>query len=189
MAWNLDYAHSYVDFTVRHMMVSKVRGHFDKWSAVIDLDENHPENTLVDVQIEAASINTKLADRDAHLRSPDFLDAEAHPHLLFRSKRVALVDENEAKLVGDLTIRGVTREVTLDVAFQGRARSPFGPFETAGFNATGKINRKEWGLTWNAAIETGGVVVGDEIALNIEIELTRQLETPVIETALEASLV
>jgi polyisoprenoid-binding protein YceI len=170
------------------MMVSKVRGHFDKWNAVIDLDENKPENTIVDVQIDAASISTKLADRDAHLRSPDFLDADSHPHLLFRSKQVVVVEQDEAKLVGDLTIRGITREVALDVVFQGRARSPFGPFETAGFNAAGKINRKEWGLTWNAAIETGGVLVGDEIALNIEVELTRQLEAPVIETELEASL-
>jgi polyisoprenoid-binding protein YceI len=170
------------------MMVSKVRGHFDKWNAVIDLDENKPENTIVDVQIDAASINTKLADRDAHLRSPDFLDAENHPHVLFRSKRVVRAGAEEAKLVGDLTIRGITHEVALDVVFQGRARSPFGPFETAGFNATGKINRKEWGLTWNAAIETGGVLVGDEIALNIEVEMTRQLEAPVLETALEASL-
>src|SRR5690606_16260579 len=133
MTWQLDTAHTEIQFRVRHMMVSWVRGSFDKFSANLNLDENNPENSTVEVTIDAASINTRQADRDAHLRSPDFLDAEQHPNLIFRSKRVERTGENTAKLIGDLTIRGVTREITLDVTYEGQAPSPLGPFITAGF--------------------------------------------------------
>jgi polyisoprenoid-binding protein YceI len=173
MSWQFDYAHSEIQFKVRHMMVSWVRGQFENFTGAIHLDEDNPERSSVEVQIEAASINTRQADRDAHLRSPDFLDAVEYPTLIFRSKQVQRTGEETAKVVGDLTIRGVTREVVLDVEYAGQQKSPFGPYYSAGFSATTKINRKEWGLTWNAAIETGGVVVGDEIHISIEVELNK----------------
>lgn len=181
MAWQIDTAHSEVQFKVRHMMVSWVRGQFERFSGSVNLDTENPENTTVAIDIEAASIATRQADRDAHLRSPDFLDADKYPVLSFRSTRVERTGQNTAKLIGDLTIRGVTHEVTLDVAYSGQHKSPFGPFVSAGFSAETKINRKDWGLMWNAAIETGGVVVGDEIQISIEMELMQPIEEPVAE--------
>ncbi len=183
MTWQLDTAHTEIQFRVRHMMVSWVRGSFEKFSANLNLDENNPENSSVEVTIDAASINTRQADRDAHLRSPDFLDAEKYPHLIFRSKRVERTGENTAKLIGDLTIRDVTREVSLDVTYEGQAPSPLGPFVTAGFSLEGKFNRKDWGLNWNAAIETGGVVVGDEVHVSVEAEVMRPVEQASAQTA------
>lgn len=177
MSWQIDYAHSQIQFSVRHLMVSKVRGQFEKFTATIDLDENNPAHSNVEVQIEAASINTQVSDRDAHLRSPDFLDVEKYPYLTFKSKRVDVIDKAHARLTGDLTIRDITREITLDVEYNGQVKSPFGPFVSAGFSAQTKINRQDWGLTWNAALETGGVLVGDEITITIELELMKQLET------------
>ena len=153
-----------------------MRGHFDKWTGTIDINEQKPEATKVEVKIEAASINTRQPDRDAHLRSPDFLNAEDYPYITFRSKQVKQTDKNHAQLIGDLTIRGVTREVTLEVTYQGQARSPFGPFMSAGFSAETKLNRKNWNLNWNAALETGGVLVGDEISVSVELELTSSIE-------------
>ncbi len=177
MSWQLDNAHTEIQFKVRHMMVSWVRGSFEKFSGTVNLDEANPENATVEVKIDASSITTRQADRDGHLRSPDFLDAENHPYVVFKSKRVQRTGSNTAKLVGDLTIREVTREVTLDVTYEGQAPSPFGPFVTAGFSAETKINRKDWGLGWNAAIETGGVLVGDDIHISVEAELTKSVET------------
>jgi len=176
MAWQIDSAHSSVHFTVRHMMIANVRGEFQRFEGTIDLDEQNPANTTVDVQIDAASINTREAKRDAHLRSADFLNAEEHPTIAFKSKRVEVLDGSAAKLVGDLTIRDITREVVLDVEYVGQAKSPWGTI-SAGFNASTKINRKDWGLNWNQALETGGVLVGDQIKINIELELVKQPET------------
>jgi polyisoprenoid-binding protein YceI len=153
-------------------MVTNVRGEFDKFSGTIEFDEKNLANSRVDVQIEAASINTKAADRDNHLRSADFLDAANHPYLRFKSKRVIPTGSTHGRLVGDLTIRGVSREVTLDVEYVGSAKTPYGT-TNAGFNARTKINRKDWGLAWNAALESGGVLVGDEINVNIELELVK----------------
>ena len=176
MSWQIDLAHSEVQFKVRHMMVSWVRGQFEKFSGAINLDEQNPENTTVEFAIEAASINTRQADRDGHLRSPDFLDAGTYPHITFKSKRVQRTGTNSAKLVGDLTIRGTTKEVTLDVEHSGVRRSPFGPFLAAGFSAETVISRKEWGLTWNSLVEGGGVLVGDDIHVSVEVELNRAAE-------------
>jgi polyisoprenoid-binding protein YceI len=178
MSWQVDYAHSEIQFKVRHMMVSWVRGQFEKFTITTDLAESRPEQANVLVEIDAASINTRQADRDAHLRSPDFLMAEQYPAITFRSKRVQRTGDNTAKLTGDLTIRGVTREVTLDVIYEGQHKSPFGPFVSAGFNVEGKLNRKDWGLTWNAPIETGGVIVGDEVHISVELEMTKKIEEP-----------
>lgn len=173
MNWQIDSAHSHISFRVRHMMISRVRGEFTEFDGTIDFDENNPEQTDVEVTIEAASIDTQEEDRDEHLRSEDFLYVEKYPTIDFRSKRVELIDEEHAKLIGDLTIRGETNEVELDVTCQGMAQSPWGTM-SAGFAATTTLSRKNWGLTWNQALETGGFLVGDELTVDIEIELVNE---------------
>ncbi len=175
-SWNIDQAHTHLQFSARHMMISKVRGEFEKFSGVVNFDEENPENTTVDVQIDVSSINTREEQRDTHLRSADFFDAENYPVMNFKSKRVELIDDTHAKLVGDLTIKDVTREVVLDVEFVGKVVNPWGK-EAAGFNATTTINRKDWGLNWNVALETGGWLVGEKIRIDIELELIKQTET------------
>ncbi len=179
MTWTIDTAHSEINFTVRHMMISNVRGQFERFTGTVDFVEENPAQSSVDVQIEAASINTREEKRDAHLRSNDFLAADQYPYLTFKSKRVEVVDETRGKIYGDLTIRGVTKPVVLDVEYSGMAKSPWGTM-SAGFSATTKISRKEWGLEWNAALETGGVLVGDEIKINIELEIVQQPEAEAV---------
>lgn len=173
MKWQIDPAHSLVEFKVRHMMISNVRGRFEDFTGTVDFDPENPERTGVDITIDAASINTFEEDRDTHLRSADFLNAEEYPDLTFRSKRVEVIDEHHAKLYGDLTIRGETHEVPLDVEYTGIAKSPWGTY-SAGFTAQTTINRKDWGLEWNQVLETGGVLVGDDIHINIELEIIQQ---------------
>ena len=173
MSWMIDSAHTEANFTVRHMMISNVRGQFQKVNGVVEFDEASPANTKVDVQIETASINTKEEKRDAHLKSPDFFDAEKYPYLTFKSKRVEVKDASHARLIGDLTIRDVTKEVSLDVEYNGSARSPWGT-TNAGFSAKTTIKRKEWNLNWNVALETGGWLVGDDIHIAIELEIVQQ---------------
>lgn len=175
MSWQIDQAHSHIQFAVRHMMISTVRGEFEKFNGTIDFDPENPEQSQVSVRIDAASINTRQPDRDNHLRSADFLNVEEYPVLLFESKRIERLGDNRGRVVGDLTIRDVTREVVLDVEYAGMARSPWGT-TSAGFSATTTLDRKEWGLTWNQALETGGVLVGDKIKVDIEIELVKQEE-------------
>ncbi|NJC68790.1 YceI family protein [Planosporangium thailandense] len=168
----LDPTHTRVGFVARHLMVSKVRGNFTEVSGEITVAED-PLASTVTVRIPAASIETRVGDRDNHLRSPDFLDVETYPELTFRSTRLVDLDGSEFKLVGDLTIRGVTREVTLDVEFEGLATSPWGQ-EVIGFNASTEIDREEFGMTWNQALEAGGVLVGKKIKIEIEAEAIRQ---------------
>lgn len=175
MSWQIDQAHSHIQFAVRHMMISTVRGEFEKFNGTIDFDPENPEQSQVSVRIDAASINTRQPDRDNHLRSADFFNVEEYPVLLFESKRIERLGDNRGRVVGDLTIRDVTREVVLDVEYAGMARSPWGT-TSAGFSATTTLDRKEWGLTWNQALETGGVLVGDKIKVDIEIELVKQEE-------------
>ncbi|GAA3280009.1 MULTISPECIES: YceI family protein [Dactylosporangium] len=170
--FEIDPAHTRVGFVARHMMVSKVRGGFTSASGSIVIAED-PLQSHVDVNIDAASIDTGVADRDGHLRSPDFLNVEQWPHLTFKSTRVLSVSGNEFKVVGDLTIRDVTREVELDVEFEGHAKSPWGQ-EVIGFSATTEIDREEFGITWNQALETGGVVVGKKVKIEIGAEAVRQ---------------
>jgi polyisoprenoid-binding protein YceI len=176
MSWQIDPAHSEINFTVRHMMISNVRGGFEKFSGTVDFDEQTPANSKVDVQIDAASINTREEKRDAHLRSPDFLDVERYPTLTFKSTRVEPQDKNHARLFGDLTIKGLSHPVVLDVEYSGMSKSPWGT-TSAGFTATTRISRKKWGLEWNVALETGGWLVGDEIKIDLELELVKQPET------------
>lgn len=176
MAWQIHHPHTRANFTARHMMIANVHGQFDKVTGTVDFNETAPELSTVDVQIDAASIDTHDADRDGHLKSPDFLDIANHPTITFKSKRAQKTSENTGKLVGDLTIRGVTKEVTLDVEYNGQAKDPWGPMR-AGFTAATKINRKDWGLNWNVALETGGWLVSDDVKINLEIEIVKQPET------------
>lgn len=175
MSWKIDPAHSNAVFTVRHMMISNVHGQFETVTGVVEFDEAVPGRSRVDVQIAAASINTRDERRDAHLRSPDFLDVEKHPYLTFKSTKVEALDNATGRITGDLTIRGVTRPVVLDVEYNGQAKNPYG-LTSAGFTAHTKINRKDWNLTWNVALETGGVLVGDTINIAIELEIIKQTE-------------
>jgi polyisoprenoid-binding protein YceI len=175
MSWTIDTAHSEVNFTARHMMISNVRGRFEKFSGTVDFDEANPANTKVRVEIDAASIYTREPQRDGHLRSADFFNVEQYPVITFQSKRVELLDERRARLIGDLTIRDVTREIALDVEYSGMSQSPWGT-TNAGFTASTQINRKDWGLTWNVALETGGWLVSDEIKIDLDLEIIRQAE-------------
>jgi polyisoprenoid-binding protein YceI len=168
----LDAAHTTVGFVARHLMVSKVRGAFTGVSGTLVIAEE-PLASTVTVDIEAASIDTGVADRDGHLRSPDFLDVERFPKLTFRSTRVETFGGGEFTLVGDLTVRDVTREVRLAVEYEGVARSPWGQ-EVIGFTATTEIDREEFGITWNQALETGGVLVGKKVKIEISAEAVRQ---------------
>ncbi|MCA9899273.1 MAG: polyisoprenoid-binding protein [Ardenticatenaceae bacterium] len=175
MAWQIDSSHSHVNFTARHMMISKVRGAFENFSGTVNFDEANPTNTTVNIEVDLSSINTRDAQRDGHLQSPDFFDVATHPTMTFVSTRVEQVDENNGRLYGQLTIKDITKEVVLDVEYAGVAKSPWGT-ESAGFSANGSINRKDWGLTWNQTLETGGVLVGDKINLEIELELVKQAQ-------------
>ncbi|MDG4806979.1 YceI family protein [Micromonospora sp. WMMD1120] len=168
----LDAAHKRVGFVARHMMVSKVRGEFNEATATITVAEDPLQSSVV-ATIQAASIDTTQADRDAHLRSPEFLDAEKFPTLEFRSTGVKSHSGSEFVLTGDLTIRDVTRPVELEVEFEGVGRSPFGQ-DIFGFSASTEIDREEFGLTWNVALETGGVLVSRKIKIEIEGEALRQ---------------
>ena len=171
--WQVDGAHSAVNLTVRHMVISKVRGRFTEWNAKLALDTVDLARSSVEVEIDAASIDTGVADRDAHLRSPDFLDAQKYPTLRYRSRRVEAVSKERLRVVGDLTIRDVTREVVLDVVYGGQGKDPWGS-QRVGFTATASLNRKEFGLTWNQALETGGVLVADRVDIEIELQAVLQ---------------
>ena len=171
--WQVDGAHSAVNLAVRHMVISKVRGHFSKWSAKLQLDTADLPRSTVEVDIEAASIDTGVADRDTHLRSPDFLDAVKHPTLRYRSRRVEATSKDRLRVVGDLTIRDVTREAVLDVEYGGQGKDPWGNTRV-GFTATASLNRKDFGLTWNQALETGGVLVADRVDIEIELQAIKQ---------------
>lgn len=170
--WNIDTAHSSAQFTVRHMMFAKVRGVFTRWEGSIEFDPEKGELQKASARIEAASIDTREAKRDEHLRSPDFFDVEKYPALTFESTKVEKVGEQAYRVTGNLTIRDVTREVVLDAEFLGAGKNPWGQ-EVAGFQAKTRISRKDYGLTWNQALETGGVLVGDDIDITLDVEASR----------------
>jgi polyisoprenoid-binding protein YceI len=174
--WQLDPAHSSVEFSVKHMMMTTVRGRFKDVKATLTADEEHPEGCCVEVEINVASIDTGSPDRDAHLRSPDFFDAEKYPTITFRSDRAEgnfAREGDHFRVIGDLTIRDTTMQVTLDCTFEGRGKDPWGK-ERAGFSATGEIDRREWGLKWNQVIETGGVLVANKVRIEAEVQFVRQ---------------
>ncbi len=172
--WELDPAHTGIHFKVRHLMVSYVRGDFGKFSGTIHYDEKDIGKSSANVTIEAASINTRVAKRDEHLRSADFLDAAKFPTLTFVSKRVEKAGEGTLKVTGDLTIRGVTRETVLTVEGPSPAIKDLQGNSRVGGYATATINRKDFGLIWNKAIEAGGVAVGDEVEISIDLEIVKK---------------
>lgn len=166
--WNADTTHSAINFSVRHMVFAKVRGRFAKWSGTLDLDPADITKASVSVEIEAASVDTGVADRDNHLRSADFFNAVEFPRLTFVSKKVEKAGSKYA-VHGDLTIRGTTKPVVLDVSYDGTAKDPWGNQRVA-FTASTSVNRFDYGLTWNQALETGGLLVGDKIDIEIELQ-------------------
>lgn len=167
--WVIDPAHSSIEAIARHMMVSKVRGHFGSFSGTVEVADEPTEST-VRVSIDAKTIDTNEEQRDQHLRSEDFLHADEYPQLEFGSREVEHVDGNRYRMVGDLTIRGETNEVELDVDYFGTDTDPFGS-ERALFQATTTLNREDWGITWNKALETGGLFVGKELEVQLDIQL------------------
>ena len=173
--WQIDPNHSAVEFAVKHMMFTTVRGRFKDVKGTIEVDEQNPDRSVVNVEIAAASIDTGSPDRDTHLRSADFLDVENHPTLTFRSKRVegAMQKEGDSfRVIGDLTIRGTTMEVTLDAVYEGTGKDPWGGTR-AGSRATAKLDRRDWGLKWNQALETGGILVANEVRIEVEVQAVK----------------
>jgi polyisoprenoid-binding protein YceI len=174
VTWQIDPAHAFVEFKVRHLMVSSVKGTFTKVEGTVEVDDADLAKAALKVTIDTASIDTNIAKRDEHLRSADFFDVAKFPTMTFVSKKVIPASGGGGKVVGDLTIRGVTREVTLDVAeFSPAIKDPWGN-QRRGATASALINRKDFGLTWNAALEAGGVAVGDEVKISLDVELIKK---------------
>jgi polyisoprenoid-binding protein YceI len=171
--WTVDATHSGIDFTVRHMMFAKVRGSFNAFEAQVEADPEDLTTANIRVAIDAASVDTNNDDRDGHLKSADFFDVENHAQIVFQSTSIKKLDENEYAVTGDVTLRGVTKSETFTVNFEGSGKDPWGNVKV-GFSGSGAIKRSDYGLTWNAALETGGVLVGDEIKLNIEVQALQQ---------------
>src|SRR5579863_343851 len=176
--WEIDSSHSSVHFSVRHLVIAKVRGTFARWSGSVQVPDGDFSQATVSVTIDASSINTGVDQRDAHLKSPDFFDVAQYPELKFAGRRVEPRSEAEIDVLGDLTIKGTTREVVLRVEQHGQAKDPWGNVRTA-FTAKTSIDRKDFGLTWNQALETGGVMVGDRVDIEAEIEAVQQVEAQV----------
>jgi polyisoprenoid-binding protein YceI len=172
MAWQIDNTHSQVTFSVRHMMVSTVKGQFKVLSGKLEIDEQHPQNSWVEAEVDATSIDTRDERRDGHLRSPDFFDAAHYPTITFKSTNVEAVGDHEYRVTGDLTIHGVTRQVTFDAEYSGQLKDPYG-MQRAGLSAKATINRKDFGLNWNQALESGGVLVGDKVTIEIDLAAVR----------------
>ena len=183
--WDIDPAHSTVEFSVRHMMVTTVKGQFQKVKGTVELDEKDPSKSTVEVSIETASIDTREAKRDAHLKSPDFFDAAKFPALTFKSTKIEKAGKGKFKITGDLTMHGITKAVVL--AVEGPSASIKDPYgrTVRGVMATGKLDRKDWGMTWNKALDSGGFVVSDEVKLDINAELAEHSATPPASAAAE----
>lgn len=171
--WTLDPAHSELTFKVKHLMISNVKGEFKDFDVKMDVEDADLSKANIQVKVDTSSISTNNTDRDNHLKSADFFDVENHPELGFETKSVHQLDEDQYQLKGLLTIKGVSQEVLLDMDFGGYMKDPYGN-EKAGFSVSGKINRKDFGLNWNAALEAGGVMVGDEVKLSAEVQLVKE---------------
>ena len=172
--WNIDPDHTYIGFKVKHLMVTNVKGSFVKHSGVVEINEKDITKSKVEISIDTNSINTNVAKRDEHLRSADFFDVAKYPTMTFVSKQVVKAGKDKLKVTGDLTLRGITKQVVLDVTGPTKeTKDPWGVIRK-GATATTKINRKDFGLVWNAALETGGVAVGDEVTINLEIEMIKK---------------
>jgi polyisoprenoid-binding protein YceI len=171
--WVIDPAHSEIHFKVKHLVIATVTGSFDKFEGTLESASDDFSDASITFTADVNSINTNMPDRDTHLKSPDFFDAANYPKVIFKSKEFKKQGESDYKLTGDITMRGVTREVTLDVEFGGTMKDPYGNLK-AGFELAGKLNRKEFGLNWNAVTEAGGLVVSEEVKLQISVELVKQ---------------
>jgi polyisoprenoid-binding protein YceI len=171
--WVIDPAHSEIHFKVKHLVIATVTGSFDKFEGTLESMSDDFSSASITFTADVNSINTNMPDRDTHLKSADFFDAANYPKVIFKSKEFKKLGESEYKLTGDITMRGVTREVTLDVEFGGTMKDPYGNLK-AGFELAGKLNRKEFGLNWNAVTEAGGLVVSEEVKLQISVELVKQ---------------
>ncbi len=169
--YDLDTVHSHIDFSVRHLVVSKVKGRFKTWTGSLELDEENLTNSKVSVEIDVASVDTNEPQRDGHLRTGDFFEAEKHPKITFKSTSVAKKGESELAVTGDLTIKGHTHPVTLDVELGGTVKDPWGK-RRAGFTATTTIERKDFGLTFNQTLDHGGVAIGEKVTISLDIEAT-----------------
>jgi polyisoprenoid-binding protein YceI len=178
MAWDIDTAHSSIEFTAKHMMVTNVKGRFTRFSGDAHLDETNPANSRVDVTIDLASLTTGTEGRDNHLRSADFFDVENHPTATFNSTKVEKVGEDRLRVTGDLTIRGVTKPVTLDATVEGKVKDMQGK-DRYGFTATTSFSRKDFGLEWNVALESGGWLVSDKITIAIDAQVVAPAEVAV----------
>ena len=176
--WEIDSSHSSVHFSVRHLVIAKVRGSFGRWTGTVQVPDGDFSRATVDVTIDASSIDTGVEQRDAHLKSPDFFDVAQFPELRFVGKRVQPRAGADIDVIGDLTIKGITREVTLRVEQLGEARDPWGNLRAV-FSAQTSIDRKDFGLTWNQVLETGGVMVGDRVQIEAEIQAVKQVEARV----------
>ena len=171
-AWTLDPAHTRIGFSARHAMVTTVRGQFAEFEGAAQIDAANPSGSSVKINVKTASIDTGVADRDAHLRSGDFFDVETYPEIGFVGTDVARVDATTWRVTGDLTIKDVTKSITFPLEFQGAAKDPFGN-DRIGFEGSVVINRKDWGITWNAALETGGVLVSEKVTLEFELSAVK----------------
>jgi polyisoprenoid-binding protein YceI len=172
--WAIDTAHAEIGFAVKHLMIATVRGRFGAVTGAVTVDEANPSDSVVDVTVDVASIDTRQEMRDNHLRSPDFFDAANYPTMHFVSKRIEGDVRGKFRVVGDLTIRDVTKEVTVHATNEGSTKDPWGN-DRIGISASGTLNRGDFNLTWNQALETGGVMVGDEVKLSIDVELIHQV--------------
>ena len=177
MAWQLDTAHTQVAFTAKHMMISTVRGQFKKFSGTLDLDEQTPASSRIDVTIDTASLDSGSEQRDGHVRSADFLDVEHYPTITFKSTKVEQLSQDDFSITGDLTIRGVSHPVVLAATRDGETKDPWGN-RRVGFSLTTTINRKDWGLNWNVALEAGGVLVSEKITIAIDGQVFESAQVP-----------
>jgi polyisoprenoid-binding protein YceI len=182
--WEIDPTHSSAEFSIRHMMVSNVKGHFGKMTGEVTLDEKDPTKSSVNVEIDASTIDTREPKRDAHLKSPDFFDVAKYPKITFKSTKVEKAGKGKLKVIGDLTMRGVTKPVTLAVEGPTAEVKDIMGGLSRGASATAKINRKDWGLTWNKPLEAaGGVLVGDDVTLSLDVELHKKMAPAAAATA------
>jgi polyisoprenoid-binding protein YceI len=182
--WEIDTVHSSANFSIRHLMVSNVKGEFGKVTGTINVDEKDITRSTVEATIDATTIDTRHEQRDAHLKSPDFFDVAKYPTITFKSKKVEKAGEGKLKVTGDLTMHGVTKEVTLNVEGPSKeVKNPFNGALHSGVAATTKLNRKDFGLNWNKALESGGVLVGDEVDVSIDLELIKKEAKPEVKPA------
>ena len=182
MNWQIDPSHTSIEFSAKHMMFTTVRGQFKTFDGTLTIDPNNPAASRVEGSIDVTSLDTREEQRDAHLRSGDFFDVEKYPKMSFRSSRLEPFGANQYKVYGEMTIKDVTREVVFDVADEGRGQDPWGN-QRWGISAFTKLNRKDFGLTWNVALETGGWLVGDEIKVSIDLQLVLQQQPEVAAAA------